>query len=135
MSLPPIKGAVDIRKGPDVEDLDNSQVELVGSIKGIPEEETSKLKPDSSTKKPTKVTKVAPVDKEEDPAADAAGKAPEPAKAGYFELYKYSSKWERFVMKMGLVFSLLSGALEPFQATIMGWFVKLFNPVSMTREE
>ena len=76
VSLPPIKGAVDSRKGPEVEDLDNSQVELVGSMKGIPEEVTSELQPNSSTKKPIKTTKVAPGDKKEDPAADAAGPPP-----------------------------------------------------------
>ena len=35
---------------------------------------------------------------------------------------------------MGLLFALLSGALAPFFAIILGWFVKLFNP-TLTKEE
>ena len=37
-------------------------------------------------------------------------------------------------MRMGLLFALLSGALAPFFAIILGWFVVLFNP-TLTKEE
>ena len=44
------------------------------------------------------------------------------------QLYKYSPKWDKFVVRMGLIFSIGSGACSPMYAIIIGRIVELFDP-------
>lgn len=43
-------------------------------------------------------------------------------------LYKYSSSWDRFLVRAGIFFSLCSGVVLPFYALIIGEVVKIFDP-------
>jgi len=50
------------------------------------------------------------------------------------ELFKYSSPWDKFVIRSGLFFSLVSGAVQPLYSIIIGRIVEMFNP-GLTSEE
>ena len=43
-------------------------------------------------------------------------------------LYKYSSGWDKFVIKSGIFFSIAAGATSPCYAIIIGKIVELFDP-------
>lgn len=44
------------------------------------------------------------------------------------ELYKYSPNWDKFVVRLGLFFSIGAGACSPLYAIIIGRIVELFDP-------
>ena len=44
-------------------------------------------------------------------------------------LYKYSSSWDRFVVRCGIFFSIGAGATSPCYAIIIGKIVELFDPM------
>ena len=55
-------------------------------------------------------------------------------RVSYMELYKYSSSWDKFLVRAGIFFSLTSGVVLPFYAIIIGEVVKIFDP-DLTSEE
>ena len=55
-------------------------------------------------------------------------KPPTMPRVGYMELYKYSTSWDRFLVRAGIFFSLASGVVMPFYALIIGDVVKIFDP-------
>lgn len=44
------------------------------------------------------------------------------------ELYKYSSAKEKLHIRLGLIFSGLAGAIQPFYAIVIGRVVQMFDP-------
>lgn len=44
------------------------------------------------------------------------------------ELYKYSSVKEKRHIQLGLIFSGLAGAIQPFYAIVIGRVVQMFDP-------
>ena len=44
------------------------------------------------------------------------------------ELYKYSSSKEKMHIRLGLIFSGLAGAIQPFYAIVIGRVVQMFDP-------
>ena len=44
------------------------------------------------------------------------------------ELYKYSSSKEKMHIRLGLLFSGLAGAIQPFYAIVIGRVVQMFDP-------
>ena len=46
----------------------------------------------------------------------------------YFELYKYSPTWDKFVISCGILFSIAAGALAPTFAIVLGKLVEIYNP-------
>lgn len=51
------------------------------------------------------------------------------------ELYKYSSSWDRFLVRAGLFFSLTGGAVQPTYAIVIGKIVEMFQPDLPTEEK
>lgn len=45
------------------------------------------------------------------------------------ELYKHSPRRERFIVQLGIFFSIAAGAVMPTFAIILGEIVKMFDPV------
>ena len=44
------------------------------------------------------------------------------------ELYKYSTSWDRWVVRLGLFFSVLAGAAMPTYCIVIGRVVEMFDP-------
>lgn len=51
------------------------------------------------------------------------------------DLYKYSTSWDRFLVRCGLFFSLAGGAIQPTYAIIIGQVVAMFQPDIPTEEK
>lgn len=51
------------------------------------------------------------------------------------ELYKYGSSGDRWMVRMGLFFSLASGCIQPTYAIIIGKIVEIFNPETTTDDK
>ena len=45
------------------------------------------------------------------------------------ELYKYSPRRDRIIVRLGLFFSVIAGASQPGYALILGKIVEIFDPL------
>ena len=45
------------------------------------------------------------------------------------DLYKYSTRRDRIIVRLGLFFSLVAGASQPGYALILGKIVEIFDPL------
>ena len=70
----------------------------------------------------------------EEKAPVKAAKPPPKPKAGYTDLYKYSTEWEKFVFWLGVFFSLAGGCVLPTYGIVIGKMVESFKPTLETTE-
>ena len=76
----------------------------------------------------TSTTPMATGENPEEKLVAAPSKPKVERKIGYMELFKFSSKWEKTQIILGIVLSMLNGVLQPTYGLIIRNIVEMFDP-------